>query len=134
MNQSQARRVRKRRATTGLLPGRKSRPISSAMLRPCSAGKREGMPVHRHLHDKMGSVYAFCTELDDWARTRNIRATQVNGTESPSNDINTSAQDPDAATAGVPNRSRFALPLIALAAMAALVIGAGLWLRKTEYF
>ena len=21
--------------------------------------KREGMPVHRHVHDKMGSVYAF---------------------------------------------------------------------------
>ena len=21
--------------------------------------KREGMPVHRHLHDRMGSVYAF---------------------------------------------------------------------------
>jgi hypothetical protein len=26
--------------------------------------KREGMPVHRHLHDKMGSVYAFRAELD----------------------------------------------------------------------
>jgi Tol biopolymer transport system component len=32
--------------------------------------KREGMPVHRHLHDKMGSVYAFKTDLDAWARTR----------------------------------------------------------------
>src|SRR6202030_1732364 len=26
--------------------------------------KREGMPVHRHLHDRMGSVYASRTELD----------------------------------------------------------------------
>ena len=26
--------------------------------------KREGMPVHRHLHDKIGSVYAFPAELD----------------------------------------------------------------------
>ena len=26
--------------------------------------KREGMPVHRHLHDRMGSVYAFSSELD----------------------------------------------------------------------
>ena len=34
--------------------------------------KREGMPVHRHLHDKMGSVYAFRTELDAWARGRNL--------------------------------------------------------------
>jgi Tol biopolymer transport system component len=32
--------------------------------------KREGMPVHRHVHQKMGSVYAFKTDLDAWARTR----------------------------------------------------------------
>ena len=36
--------------------------------------KREGMPVHRHLHDRMGSVYAFRAELDAWARSRNLRA------------------------------------------------------------
>ena len=32
--------------------------------------KREGMPVHRHVHDKMGSVYAFRTDLDAWAGRR----------------------------------------------------------------
>lgn len=32
--------------------------------------RREGMPVHRHLHDKAGSVYAFRTELDAWVRGR----------------------------------------------------------------
>src|SRR5438067_2097181 len=32
--------------------------------------KREGMPVHRHLHDKMGSVYASRRELDAWAQSR----------------------------------------------------------------
>ena len=32
--------------------------------------KREGMPVHRHVHDRMGSVYAFRTDLDAWARRR----------------------------------------------------------------
>ena len=32
--------------------------------------KREGMPVHRHLHDKLGSVYAFRKELDGWAHNR----------------------------------------------------------------
>lgn len=32
--------------------------------------KREGMPVHRHLHDKMGSVYAYQSELDAWMRGR----------------------------------------------------------------
>ena len=34
--------------------------------------KREGMPVHRHVHEKMGSVYAFKTELDVWARSRSL--------------------------------------------------------------
>lgn len=32
--------------------------------------KREGMPVNRHLHQKMGSVYAFKAELDAWSRSR----------------------------------------------------------------
>ncbi len=32
--------------------------------------KREGMPIHRHLHDKRGSVYAFRRELDGWFRQR----------------------------------------------------------------
>src|SRR5512132_4328800 len=32
--------------------------------------KREGMPVHRHVHDKMGSVYAYRADLDAWARSR----------------------------------------------------------------
>jgi Tol biopolymer transport system component len=32
--------------------------------------KREGMPVHRHLHQKLGSVYAFKADLDAWARSR----------------------------------------------------------------
>jgi TolB-like protein len=32
--------------------------------------KREGMPVHRHVHEKRGSVYAVPTELDDWIKSR----------------------------------------------------------------
>ncbi len=35
--------------------------------------KREGMPVHRHLHNKLGSVYAFRTALDAWWLTRSLR-------------------------------------------------------------
>jgi hypothetical protein len=33
---------------------------------------REEMPVHRHVHDKKGSVYGFRSELDAWARSRNL--------------------------------------------------------------
>ena len=32
--------------------------------------RREGMPVHRHVHDKQGSVYAFRSELDTWWESR----------------------------------------------------------------
>lgn len=32
--------------------------------------KREAMPVHRHLHDRLGSVSALRSELDAWARSR----------------------------------------------------------------
>ena len=35
--------------------------------------KREGMPVHRHLHDKRGSVYALGPELDAWVQSRRPR-------------------------------------------------------------
>jgi TolB-like protein/tetratricopeptide (TPR) repeat protein len=35
--------------------------------------KREGMPVHRHLHDKRGSVYALTDELDAWIESRRLR-------------------------------------------------------------
>jgi TolB-like protein/Tfp pilus assembly protein PilF len=35
--------------------------------------KREGMPVHRHQHDRMGSVYAFTSELDAWVQSRRLR-------------------------------------------------------------
>ena len=32
--------------------------------------KREGMPVHRHVHEKRGSVYALTEELDGWMHGR----------------------------------------------------------------
>ena len=30
--------------------------------------KGEGLPVHRHLHDKQGSVYAFKGEIEAWRK------------------------------------------------------------------
>jgi TolB-like protein len=32
--------------------------------------KKEGLPVYRHLHDKLGSIYAYRNELADWFNTR----------------------------------------------------------------
>jgi Tol biopolymer transport system component len=38
--------------------------------------RREAMPVHRHLHDKQGSVFAFRSELDAWWDSRRKRLAQ----------------------------------------------------------
>ena len=35
--------------------------------------RREEMPVHRHLHDKQGSVFAYRSELDAWWESRRVR-------------------------------------------------------------
>jgi Tol biopolymer transport system component len=76
--------------------------------------KREGMPVRRHVHDKLGSVYAFRSELDAWARGRNPRL-------------------PPEAGAGPapPSRRRGPARLAAgLGAVAVvLAVGATLWIR-----
>jgi Tol biopolymer transport system component len=39
--------------------------------------RREGLPVHRHLHDKQGSVFAFRAELDVWWESRRSGLTQA---------------------------------------------------------
>jgi hypothetical protein len=44
--------------------------------------RREAMPVHRHLHDKQGSVFAFRSELDAWWESRRTRLTQEGADES----------------------------------------------------
>jgi hypothetical protein len=97
--------------------------------------KREGMPVHRHVHDKMGSVYASRVELDAWARGRNIRAADNGRTVlEDESDVAPLVEPIPPKTAASTSRTWwtgvFPLALVA----AALVIGTGLWLRGKEYF
>ena len=92
--------------------------------------KREGMPVHRHLHDRQGSVYASRAELDTWTRSRNLQAAQGNGN-------NTHSPDPAAlqsVSPGSTSKARWRLVLASAIVMVALAIGVGLWLQRTEYF
>src|SRR6267378_8239902 len=92
--------------------------------------KREGMPVHRHQHDRIGSVYAFRAELDAWARSRNLPAGQENGKSIPSRSPPALPSRAEISS----SRSRW-MSVVGLAlAGAALVIGAGLWLQRREYF
>lgn len=36
--------------------------------------KAEGLPVHRHVHERQGSVYAFRGEIDEWRAGRDVSA------------------------------------------------------------
>src|SRR5271170_1737267 len=92
--------------------------------------KREEMPVHRHLHDRMGSVYASRAELDAWSRSRNLQAAQENGANATPPDP--PAIQPHAAIS--PPQSRWRLVLLLAAVAAVLAIGVSLWLERTEYF
>ena len=91
--------------------------------------KREGMPVHRHLHDKMGSVYASRAELDAWTRGRKLQAARENRNSAASPQL----PAPPPATSTSTPRTRWRSVLL-LAAAVALAIAASLWLQRTEYF
>ena len=91
--------------------------------------KREGMPVHRHLHDKMGSVYTSRAELDAWTRSRNPQAAQEGESVVPPP---ASQAPPQSKESSLPRRWRTRLLLAAVAS--SLAIAAYLWLEKTEYF
>jgi len=87
--------------------------------------RREAMPVHRHLHDKQGSVYAFRSELDAWWSGRSARLAR----EQSSAAETVTAGDQDAPRA---HRHRW-LWWAAAAVLACASLG---WwqLVRTEYF
>jgi Tol biopolymer transport system component len=90
--------------------------------------KREGMPVHRHLHDKMGSVYAFQAELDAWMQGRSGQQSLIAAEPAPS--------DSGAAQA-VRANSIFSSRWAVLAGAAALVVvgvPASIWVKHSDYF
>jgi Tol biopolymer transport system component len=95
--------------------------------------KREGMPVHRHLHDRMGSVYASRAELDAWTRRRNLPPAPENSHSTPETSPETSPPAPPPQPASETSRTRWTLVLL-LGLLAALAIAVGLWLQKTERF
>jgi Tol biopolymer transport system component len=92
--------------------------------------KREGMPVHRHVHDRMGSVYASRAELDAWMRSRNLRATQ----ETENNTVLPDSPALSGLVAKSTWQTRWRLILLLAATAAALAIIAGLWLERLDHF
>ncbi len=91
--------------------------------------KREGMPVHRHQHDRMGTVYASRAELDAWRNGRNLPA----GPDPESAVVSAAAApaEPPPAGSAVGSRGKMILLLIALSVLG---VGFVLWLQRTERF
>src|SRR5271155_3878480 len=106
--------------------------------------KREGMPVHRHQHDRIGSVYASRAELDAWVSSRNLRTGQPNGNGAPPADSAAPVVEADAAVeptlpgadsvalkrASGARKSRRWQVLTGAAAVLAVVGGLFLWARE----
>ena len=108
--------------------------------------KREGMPVHRHLHDKLGSVYAFRAELDAWSRSRSPRTeresggdaeSRVDGVESPMDEapVPSEAVFEEPASTRSPGALQRTFIWLAIAAASVLAVGAAMWfVGRADYF
>jgi hypothetical protein len=102
--------------------------------------KREGMPVHRHLHDKTGSVYAFRSELDAWAHGRRERRSLGEAQSSPSESGAALEAAPALETAAAPastpsSTSPVRRPrLLFAAAIAAVALVVLVWLERSDRF
>ena len=75
--------------------------------------KQEGMPVHRHLHHKRGSVYALSSELDAWRQSRKLR---LEGETEPTQEASAAVDIPKAS----PPQRPYGLLLAAAVVLAAL--------------
>ncbi len=77
--------------------------------------KTEGLPVHRHMHEKQGSVYAFKSELEAWWRERRLSLEEENRQE-----VEATAAPARAHWLGA--RAKLWLGLAAVAALALLLL------------
>lgn len=96
--------------------------------------RREAMPVHRHQHDKLGSVFAFRSELDAWWEGRRTRLAQEGADEGerPAQVLQTAENE---APASVPRAYPPRLGRWGIAAGILLAAGVVAWVAAaTGYF
>ena len=89
--------------------------------------RQEGMPVHRHLHHKRGSVYALSSELDAWRQHRNLRSEEEQ-------ELALEAAGPSARQTTVPQGRRWLIlgsSAVVLAAIVSLAYFAT-WMRAKD--
>lgn len=81
--------------------------------------KREGLPVHRHRHDRLGSVFAYTNEVDSWCRQRSEPAPSGGADDANDSEAAESVSLPERAEPSPP-RWRY----IRRAAVATLIVAA----------
>lgn len=93
--------------------------------------KSEGLPVHRHLHEKQGSVYAFRGEIDGWRAGRDVAALR-DPAEEPDGTATADLPPPPEETSpasALPARHFPVLPIAGLLLVAAGTLAVWLLLR-----
>ena len=89
--------------------------------------RQEGMPVHRHVHHKRGSVSALSSELDAWRQGRNLRSEEEQ-------ELALEAAGPSARQTTVPRGRRWLIlgsSAVVLAAIVSLAYFAT-WMRAKD--
>jgi len=85
--------------------------------------KEEGLPVHRHLHGKRDSVYAYRGELDGWWNNRGTKLGDQNGGEDPAS---SPEEVPDVSSVEEPEREEEVSSLSSRPPRGAALVGVGL--------
>jgi Tol biopolymer transport system component len=94
--------------------------------------KNEGLPVHRQLHEKLGTVYAYKSEIDAWWRERSAKLGSQSGNgeiaEGPrivSWPVNTAEIGDEEISAATPSRMarRLRVYAVVAAGLVAIVLG-----------
>ncbi|MFL6301545.1 MAG: tetratricopeptide repeat protein [Terriglobales bacterium] len=91
--------------------------------------KSEGLPVHRHLHEKAGSVYAYRAELQAWWRSAESKVASE-----PAVAAHSSSEDPEEVIELLPDnpyhQNWFRWRVLWGVMAAVLLVAAGYWISK----
>jgi Tol biopolymer transport system component len=94
--------------------------------------RRESMPVHRHQHDKLGSVFAFRSELDAWWKSRHAELADDVGAAS-SEQAQRAPGESGTPARHLPTRSQ-KLWVLATAALVLVIAAIGWYAVESDFF
>lgn len=93
--------------------------------------KREGLPVHRHVHDERGTAYAYSAEIDRWLEAR--RKSHGDDAEvTVSADAASASESLAGGNQAAHGRRRVVVALLAIAATAVLIAAVAIWRPRSD--